>query len=105
MKVISYLSFNKYSYFSFEFIIKKINDVQIDWRLIFNLFILLGKSVNDDISKKYDAISYELFIYIIKFIQEYDKECKMIKYDLKFVFHHISIIINDYWFLIFKWED
>ena len=96
MKAISHLSFNKHSYSSLEFITKKIDDIQTDWRLIFNLFIPSEKSVNDNISKRYDAISYESFIYAIKFIQEYDKECKMIKYDLKSIFRHISIAISDY---------
>ena len=68
MKAISHLSFDKYSYFSLKFIFKKSDNIQIDWYLIFNLFILLRKSVNNDISKKYDVISYKSFVYIIKFI-------------------------------------
>ena len=105
MKTISHLPFNKHSYSSLEFTIKKINDIQTDWRLIFDLFTSSEKSINDDISKEYDAISYKSFVYIIKLVQEYGKGCKMIKCDLKSVFHHISVTISDYWLLIFKWKS
>jgi hypothetical protein len=85
--------------------IQRSDGVQIGWRLIFDLSVSSGKSVNDDISKGYGAISYESFVYAIKFVQEYDKGCKMIKHDLKSAFRHIPIAISDYWLLIFEWED
>ena len=68
MKAISHLSLDKHSYFSLEFIFKKSDNIQIDWRLIFDLSISSEKSINDNISKKYDAIIYESFVYIIKLI-------------------------------------
>ena len=104
MKAISYLLFNKHSYFSLKFIFKKSDNIQTDWYLIFNLSVPSGKSVNDDISKRYDAITYESFVYTIKLIQEYDKRCKMIKRDLKSAFRHIFIAASDYWLLILEWE-
>ena len=104
MKAISYLSSNKHSCSPFGFISKKNDDVQIGWRFIFDLSVPSGKSVNDDIPKGYDAISYEAFVYAIKLVQKQGKGCKMIKHDLKSAFRHIPVAASDYWLLIFEWN-
>ena len=96
MKAISHLSLDKHSCFSLELTSKKSNSVQTGWRLIFDLSASSGKSVNDDISKRYDAITYESLVYAIKLVQEHDKRCKMIKCDLKSIFYHILVVVNDY---------
>ena len=96
MKAISHLPPNKHSYSPLRLTSKKTDGIQTGWRLIFNLSAPSGKSVNDDIPKGYDAISYESLVYAIKFVQEHDKGCKMIKHDLKSAFHHIPITVSDY---------
>ena len=48
-----------YYYSSIDLVSKKINEIQIEWRMIFNLFYSIDMSINDEISSKYREINYE----------------------------------------------
>ena len=64
--------------------------------MIFNLFYSINALINDGISLKYEKISYKSLEKAIKLIIKVNYEIIMIKYDLKFTFHHILISFINY---------
>ena len=64
--------------------------------MIFDLFCSIDASVNDEISSKYEEISYESLEKAIKLVAKANHEAMMMKYDLKITFHHIFISSVDY---------
>ena len=73
--------------------------------MIFNLFYSINILVNDGILLKYEKISYKSLEKAIKLVIKVNYEIIMIKYDLKFTFHHILISSINYWLFIFQWNN
>src|SRR5439155_23950544 len=80
------------------------DDVQVGWRVIFDLSSPESRSVNDGIPKKYGAIVYETLNDAIKPIAKAGRGAVMMKWDLKSAFRHIPVSQRDHWLLIFEWD-
>ena len=94
---------SQYFYSPIDLIPKKSDDIQTGWRNIFDLSYLEFFSVNDDISKEYDVIIYEILQDAMNLIAKAGWDAIMMKWDLKSAFHHILVNSRDHWLLIFEW--
>ena len=94
-----------YFYSFIDLVLKKSNGIQIDWRIIFDFFFSKSFFVNDEISKEFDVIFYKLLNIIIRLIAEISSKVILMKRDLKYIFHYISVNSLDHWLLIFEWND
>ena len=65
------------------------NDIQTEWRIIFDLSSSEEDFVNEKILKKYDVIVYETLNDAIRFIAQIDQRAVMMKRDLKSAFRHV----------------
>lgn len=86
------------------FVPKKLDSVQVGWRVIFDLSSPEGSSVNDGIPIEYGAIAYETLNDAIQLVAQAGKGAVMMKRDLKAAFRHMTMHPCDYWLLIFEWE-
>ena len=83
---------------------KHTDDIQTEWRVIFDLSSPQDSSVNDGILKEYGALIYETLNDAIWLIAQAGKGAMMMKRNLKAAFHHIPINPCDYWLLLFEWN-
>ena len=81
---------------SIDLVPKSSEDIQIDWRTIFDLSSPDDHSVNDGIPKEYGTIIYETLDNAIRLIAQAEKGAVMMKRDLKSAFHHVPINPCDY---------
>ena len=65
---------------------KQTNNVQSEWRVIFDLSSSEGIFVNDDISKEYGTLIYETLNDAIQLMTQMKRETMMMKRDLKATF-------------------
>ena len=75
-----------------------------DWRRIHDLSVFADRSVNDEISKYYGIIVYEIFQFALRYVAKEGKRCTLIKRDLKSTFRFVSINPYDHWLLIYEWN-
>ena len=83
---------------------KRVDEVQTDWRRIFNLSCPAGHSVNDAINPAFGSLRYETFNTAVSAIAKSGRGTVLMKRDIKAAFRMIPICTEDQWLLIFEWD-